>query len=73
YFAFAVNLVPRPLIQLPFTVPVFISGFLSTGGHWQGALLQLVNLIVTAIIYYPFFKMYEAQLLKNEKQAADHE
>jgi len=73
YFAFAVNLVPRPLIQLPFTVPVFISGFLSSGGHWQGALLQLVNLIVTAIIYYPFFKMYEAQLLKNEKGAADQE
>jgi PTS system cellobiose-specific IIC component len=73
YFAFAVNLVPRPLIQLPFTVPVFISGFLSSGGHWQGALLQLVNLIVTAIIYYPFFKMYEAQLLKNEKEVKDQE
>ncbi|HCD09134.1 MAG: cellobiose system component [Thermoanaerobacter sp.] len=73
YFAFAVNLVPRPLIQLPFTVPVFISGFLSSGGHWQGALLQLVNLIVTAIIYYPFFKMYEAQLLKNEKGVKDQE
>lgn len=68
YFAFAINLVPRPLIQLPFTVPVFVSGFLSSGGHWQGALLQLVNLIVTAIIYYPFFKMYEAQLLKNENK-----
>ncbi|ABY95335.1 MULTISPECIES: PTS sugar transporter subunit IIC [Thermoanaerobacter] len=73
YFAFAVNLVPKPLIQLPFTVPVFISGFLSSGGHWQGALLQLVNLIVTAIIYYPFFKMYEAQLLKNEKEVKDQE
>ena len=73
YFAFAVNLVPKPLIQLPFTVPVFISGFLSSGGHWQGALLQLVNLIVTAIIYYPFFKMYEAQLLKNEKGVKDQE
>ncbi|KHO61122.1 PTS cellobiose transporter subunit IIC [Thermoanaerobacter sp. YS13] len=73
YFAFAVNLVPRPLIQLPFTVPVFISGFLSSGGHWQGTLLQMVNLIVTAIIYYPFFKMYEAQLLKNEKGEKDHE
>ncbi|MGI1690340.1 PTS sugar transporter subunit IIC [Thermoanaerobacter uzonensis] len=73
YFAFAVNLVPRPLIQLPFTVPVFISGFLSSGGHWQGTLLQMVNLIVTAIIYYPFFKMYEAQLLKNEKGVKDQE
>ncbi|AAM23871.1 PTS system cellobiose-specific IIC component [Caldanaerobacter subterraneus subsp. tengcongensis MB4] len=68
YFAFALNLVPRPLIQLPFTVPVFISGFISSGGHWQGALLQLVDLIVAAIIYYPFFRMYEAQLLKNERE-----
>lgn len=54
YFAFALNLVPRPLIQLPFTVPVFISGFISSGGHWQGALLQLVDLIVAAIIYFSF-------------------
>jgi len=69
YIAFATNIVARPLIQLPFTVPVFFGGFLSTGGHWQGAVLQLVNLIVAAIIYYPFFKMYEKQLLENEKTA----
>ncbi|ADL08704.1 PTS sugar transporter subunit IIC [Thermosediminibacter oceani] len=73
YIAFATNIVPRPIIQLPFTVPVFFGGFLSTGGHWQGAVLQLVNLLVAAVIYYPFFKMYEAQLLKDEKSAAQHE
>lgn len=73
YIAFATNIVPKPLLQLPFTVPVFFGGFISSGGHWQGAVLQLVNLIVAAIIYYPFFKMYEAQLLKNEKAAAEEE
>ena len=68
YIAFATNFVPRTIIQPPFTVPVFLGGIISTGS-WRGALLQLINLIVAAIIYYPFFKTYEKQLVKNEMEA----
>jgi PTS system cellobiose-specific IIC component len=30
-------------------------------------ILQLVDMAVAGLIYYPFFKMYESQLLKEEK------
>lgn len=68
YIAFATNFVPRTIIQPPFTVPIFIGGFIAVG-HWKGALLQLINLVVATLIYYPFFKNYERELAKNEREA----
>jgi cellobiose PTS system EIIC component len=69
YIAFATQIVPRIVFQPPFTVPVFFGGLIATGGYWQGAVLQLVNLIVAGLIYYPFFKSYEKELVENEKKA----
>lgn len=69
YIAFAANIVPRVVFQPPFTVPVFFGGLIATGGYWQGAALQLINLIVAALIYWPFFKAYEKELVKSEKTA----
>ncbi|MDT8716193.1 PTS sugar transporter subunit IIC [Clostridium sp. 19966] len=69
YIAFYSGIVPKIVMQPPFTVPVFFGGIIATGGYWQGAALQLVNLIVAAIIYWPFFKMFENQLVTNEKNA----
>lgn len=71
YIAFATNIVARPLLQLPFTVPVFFSGFISSGGDWKAMVLQLVDMVVAGLIYYPFFKMYEAQLIKSEQTAKE--
>lgn len=42
-------------IQLPWTTPIFISGFLSSG--ISGSLLQTVLLIIDILIYLPFVKM----------------
>lgn len=69
YAAFAFHIVPRIVMQPSFTTPVFLGGIIATGGYWQGAVLQLVNIIVAAVIYYPFFKMYEKELVENERAA----
>jgi PTS system cellobiose-specific IIC component len=44
YTAMATGLVAPPGIALPFTTPIFISGYLATGGHISGTVLQVVNL-----------------------------
>ena len=41
-------------IQLPWTTPIFISGFLSSG--ISGMLLQLCLLIIDILVYIPFIK-----------------
>lgn len=71
YLAFALNLVPRVVIQPPFTVPVGLGGLIATGGAWQAVVLQLVNLAIAAVIYYPFFKRYEAELVRRERAAQE--
>ncbi|MGH2479740.1 MAG: PTS sugar transporter subunit IIC, partial [Ktedonobacteraceae bacterium] len=70
YLAFALGLVHVPIVMQPFTVPVGISGFIATGGDIRGSLLQLVNLALSALLYYPFFKAWERILIAREEAAA---
>lgn len=62
-----------PLINganLPYTIPVIISGFMICG--WQGALLQFVLLLMTGCIYYPFFKVQDKQIYEQEQAKLTH-
>ncbi|WP_225048077.1 PTS sugar transporter subunit IIC [Lacticaseibacillus kribbianus] len=54
--AFSNGWVPRPNgVMLPWTTPPLVSGWLATGA-WQGAALQLVEILIGVIIYYPFVR-----------------
>ncbi|MGX8867679.1 PTS sugar transporter subunit IIC [Klebsiella pneumoniae] len=51
YTAMATGLVAPPAgIALPFTTPIFISGYLATGGHISGTVLQVVNLAISLVV-----------------------
>ncbi|WP_282805685.1 PTS sugar transporter subunit IIC [Lactobacillus isalae] len=67
YTAFALKLVPVPsgLVQVPWTTPVLVSGFLVTGS-WTGALLQLIDVIVVTLIWIPFVKIADRKILAKE-------
>lgn len=56
-------------VLLPWTTPPIISRWLSTGS-WTGSVLQLFEIILGIIIYYPFIKMLDNQYLKEEKAAS---
>lgn len=56
-------------VMLPWTTPPIISGWLSTGS-WTGSVLQLFELVLGILIYYPFIKMMDRQYLAEETQAA---
>ncbi len=67
YIVFAIGWVHVPVVIQPFTVPVGISGFIATGGDIKGSLLQLCDLALSALIYYPFFKAWERILVAREE------
>lgn len=69
YAAFAVGLVPKctGLAQVPWTTPLLISGYLTTNSI-MGAVLQLVCLIAVVLIWVPFVKVADQQILKEEAQ-----
>lgn len=69
YLAMSIGFVPKPAgIIVPWTTPIFLSGFLATGNAWQGAVLQLVNLIVVMLIWWPFLKVMDKNYYEKEKK-----
>lgn len=69
YGAFALHLVPLPtgLVQVPWTTPIVISGYLVTGSI-SGAILQLVCFIAVILVWLPFVKIEDRAILKEEEQ-----
>ncbi|MBE6089661.1 MAG: PTS sugar transporter subunit IIC [Clostridium beijerinckii] len=68
YFAMYTGLVPLFTgVLVPWTTPPIIAGLIL--GGWKMALLQLVIMAISFVIYYPFFKKQDALNLKNEQAA----
>ena len=71
YFAMSTGLVAKPSgVAVPWTTPLIISGYLATGGKISGMVLQAFNFIVSLIIYYPFFRMWDMKKLAEEQGSA---
>ena len=69
YIAMSIGLVSRPLgVAFPWPTPAIVSGFL-TVGDVSGAIMQIVNLIIGALIYLPFLRIID----KAAKQEEDNE
>lgn len=58
YFAMAANLVARPALWVPSSLPTFASTYLATDDV-RSILLVVVNLVIATIIYIPFVRAYE--------------
>ena len=68
YLAMSAGLVPICSgINIPWTTPVIISGFLAT--NWVGAILQAVLLVLGIFIYMPFIKIMDKQYINDEANA----
>jgi PTS system cellobiose-specific IIC component len=71
YWSMALGLVSNPAgVAVPWTVPVFMSGFLATGGDYRAVILQAINLLVGIIVYYPFLKIWDKKKVEEEQIAA---
>ncbi|WP_094243821.1 PTS cellobiose transporter subunit IIC [Tetragenococcus halophilus] len=67
YFAMSVGLVPPPAgVIVPWTTPIFLSGYLAVGNHIMGAVMQLINVVIVIVIWYPFIKMLDRQYFGQE-------
>ena len=66
WFAMSMGLVNKVVVLAPWTLPGPIGAFLATGGDWRGAVLNIICIIISIIMYYPFVKMYDKKLLAEE-------
>lgn len=73
YSAFALGLVPKctGLAQVPWTTPLLISGYLTTNSI-AGSILQLVCLVVVVLIWIPFVKVADHQIIVEEESGENN-
>lgn len=66
YISIAVGFMPPfNAVQVPWTTPAIIAGALLNG--WQGAFIQVINLVMATAIYFPFVKAQDNAYLKEEQ------
>ena len=59
---------PHIVLEVPWTMPPVLFGFVATGGKPMGAVAQLIVLAVSVLVYIPFLIAYEKF---QAKQAAE--
>lgn len=69
--AMKLDLIGRVISVVPWTAPAPIGGARALGWDFRAAILVIVLACVSAIIYFPFFKVYEKQLLAQEAEEAE--
>lgn len=67
YICVTVGLVSATYVMAPWTLPAPIGAYLATGGDWRAIILVFVNIAISTIIYLPFFKIYDRQLVAQEQ------
>ena len=69
YWSMKLGLVSRLAgIAIPWTTPPVLGGALATASI-SGGVIQVISMVLTFFIYYPFFKIMDAQKLKEEQAA----
>lgn len=67
YFLLNIGFLPKlPGIQIPWTTPPVINGYVASLGNIWYPIVQLGLIVVSFLIYLPFFKLYDGKCLKEE-------
>ncbi|MGV3322338.1 PTS cellobiose transporter subunit IIC [Streptococcus hyovaginalis] len=67
YFSMKLNLINAVVAQVPWPTPVGIGAFLGTA-DWRAIIVSLICAVVAFLVYYPFIRAYDKQLLKEEAE-----
>ena len=68
YFPFYWGWLAKPYIDPPMAMPSIIAGFL-TNMDWRSIVLVIFICVLSAAIYYPFFKVLEREELEKERSS----
>ncbi|GGV10488.1 cellobiose phosphotransferase system IIC component [Lactobacillus acetotolerans DSM 20749 = JCM 3825] len=67
YFAIKIGFVGYVNTAIAWVLPVGVGAWLGTGGNFPAVIIAFLNLLISVLIYYPFFKLYDNKLVKQEK------
>ena len=64
--AMSLGLVARVVTEVHWAMPPLISGYLATGGHLSGSILQMINITAGILIYLPFIRLMDRRAVQKE-------
>lgn len=68
YVLTSIGFCPIMYLNVPWTMPPFLYGFIASGGNIMGGVSHLLAILLATIIYIPFIKMYEKQQALDEQK-----
>ncbi|CDH06133.1 PTS system, cellobiose-specific IIC component (CelB) [Xenorhabdus bovienii str. oregonense] len=70
YGALHLDLVQKMIAIAPWTAPAPVGALISAAWDYRAVVLVGLLMVIDLLIWYPFFKIYEKQLLAEEQQQA---
>ncbi len=70
YLLTAADLVNRTMVNIPFTMPGPLKAFLATM-DWRAAVAWFILMAICVVLYIPFLKSYDNDLVKQEEAAKE--
>lgn len=70
FLAVDYGFVAKNIAQMPWPSPVGIGAFVGTAGDIKAGILAIICATVAFLIWFPFIKVYDAKLVKEEQGAA---
>ena len=70
YFVMWIGFVTVPVSLVPWTMPPIIGPLMATGWDIKAGIWSAIEIVIAMVIYFPFFKVTERQMLGKEKQEA---
>lgn len=61
------GIIGKPVLQVPWTMPPILNAYFATGGNIPAAIWSGCMVIISAVMYFPFFKMLEKKQLLQER------
>jgi len=71
YFAASMDIIGRTISLVPWTAPAPIGAAWGAGWQVNNALLVVLLIAIDMVLYYPFFKIYEKQLIAEESASKE--
>ena len=64
----SLGLVSAPVAMVPWTMPPIIGPLMATGWDFRAAIWSAIEIVIAIVIYYPFFKVAEKQMIAEENK-----
>ncbi len=71
YAATALGLVSRLVVYTTWSTPIFLSGYIASGGDFRNVILQVVCLGIAVLCYMPFVKIMDRQKVEYREEEAE--